>query len=490
MISISYPSLMPWFEHGSNGVVGSVGAEAEEADDLDGDHLVEHRCAVEVEILNFKTALQIVREPSRLKDSAICEIHADGIMCAAGCLFGLAVSWSVNADGTPDPGSRLGAYVTRLDKQPLPVKVYLKEVHVQNSIPGESVSKWKHQYTTLELNDYLGWWFDTIRVRDLLAPEGTWLVGGSLQLGCHMLVKLPRARGTCVPTGESFNDRSSRAVCESLDALFNASSFADVIVEVADRQIPAHAAVLGVRCAVFGRMLMSPMREAETRRIYIGDMDYVTAYALLAFIYTGNVRPEDVANEGMICALLEAAHRFELPLLMERCTLALVPLFKVEAVSDLLQMAIILEYTFFQAQCVAFMQANMQAVMCTASFENLLEKYPEMLRIIDVHGNVLNKSLKTSSLLHPPLAIMRSKVEATIKHGGATQEEASGQKEVQACHWSMPLFVGAHIPEPTPQEVATKVLDAVYRSCSMEFIEASEPSHFLSVLGDLQGMWA
>lgn len=92
---------------------------------------------------------------------------------------------------------------------------------------------------------------------------------------------------------------------------------ADIIaIDVQGEIFRAHKVVLAMGSPVFKALLSSPMKEKETRRVAVGDMEPVVFGALLHFIYTDVLMlPGDLTGGGgeykeMVRHLLEAADRY------------------------------------------------------------------------------------------------------------------------------------------------------------------------------------
>ena len=101
------------------------------------------------------------------------------------------------------------------------------------------------------------------------------------------------------------------------------------------RSFPAHAALVGIRCAVLQSLLTSNMREARDRRVTLHDVTEPALRYLLPFWY-GDERPPhaEIAVEVLI-----AADLLGLTALKERAELTIRPHIDDESVCVLLQLA-------------------------------------------------------------------------------------------------------------------------------------------------------
>eukprot|EP00741_Cyanophora_paradoxa_P001353 tig00000480_g1309.t1 len=84
--------------------------------------------------------------------------------------------------------------------------------------------------------------------------------------------------------------------------------------------IPAHALFLQLHSEHFRRMLGAGMREARTRVIEVTEYSAGTVWALLGYLYTGELRVEAGEEEpaAALVELLRAAHFYALPRLVQR----------------------------------------------------------------------------------------------------------------------------------------------------------------------------
>lgn len=123
-------------------------------------------------------------------------------------------------------------------------------------------------------------------------------------------------------------DLESIEYAQSLGArLWEARDFADCTLTCAGEEIPCHREILCLASPVFAQMFRSEMREAQQRRVDVGEVDPVTVMAMAYFMYTGKIT---VPNEGLI-PLLYLADRFDVQPLARACAMRLTTAYELTA---------------------------------------------------------------------------------------------------------------------------------------------------------------
>merc|ERR1711924_29080 len=141
-----------------------------------------------------------------------------------------------------------------------------------------------------------------------------------------------------------------------LRALFDSGILADVDVCVGDVRIPAHSAILAARSKFFAAALQAPMKEKAKGEIILQDVDPVVVRWVLRFLYTCDLDFASVQENGCLLALLQAADRFQVPLLEEACAKAVAATINVDNVSDLLLAADSMSCEHLRKACLAFVR--------------------------------------------------------------------------------------------------------------------------------------
>merc|ERR1711920_795173 len=155
---------------------------------------------------------------------------------------------------------------------------------------------------------------------------------------------------------------------------------ADVVVRVGDEQIRAHSNILAARSPVFDAMWSTSMKEQAEKEVTITDLDVVAVQRMIRFMYTGALSPE-LSNDNETIALLEAGHRYEVPVLVDLCVSALSSRLTVEIVAERLMVADLAGLDSLRRTCLAFITSSsgrVAAVQATEGFTQLAKKRPHL----------------------------------------------------------------------------------------------------------------
>jgi speckle-type POZ protein len=134
-------------------------------------------------------------------------------------------------------------------------------------------------------------------------------------------------------------------ITEQLRKLLDAKEGADVTFEVQGEVFRAHKLVLAMRSPVFKALLYGPMREKDSNRFVIDDMQPAIFKVLLRFIYTDSLPPNmDDGLEGddkkeVTRHLLVAADRYAVERLKLMCESILCKELDAESVATVLALA-------------------------------------------------------------------------------------------------------------------------------------------------------
>ena len=193
---------------------------------------------------------------------------------------------------------------------------------------------------------------------------------------------------------------SGGLVCLSndLQKLFANEHTADVTVKVNEESVPAHSLILSARSTVFAATLASPMREAEDRVVTIDDIEAKTVRLLIYFIYSGQVDDELLKSNPDTIELLLAAHRYDIPSLVDVCTQSLSARVAVESVAEFLYVADLIENTYFKHQCMEFIRFHIAEVQATKAYSKFIAPRHALLSQI-------------LASLHPPIGPMHEDCE-------------------------------------------------------------------------------
>ncbi|CAK9058861.1 unnamed protein product [Durusdinium trenchii] len=349
-------------------------------------------CSGEFEVANFPVTCATTKTVSEGKQDCR-EIVSGPILVAKQYTFGIAVAWSVKPDGTVEESKNLGVHVKRLDDNPEECNISL-EITILNRLKNFHMTLCDPTYHGISSQKARGWSrsFDMpdsrrhdgvkgLPLSDVFDHQAGWLHNGPLRVVAKLSVVVSFDSGVV-----SSNEASGQQeVCQSLQALLQSGSMADVALKVGSEEIQAHSIILGARSPVFERMFSCPMKEKKDKEVHIQDLEAAPVKALVKYLYTGVVDQTSLDNDNLALSLLEAAHRYEVPGLVERCVQVIVTRFKVETVAERLEMADMIGSKYFKAQCLEYIQAHLVDVQATDAYTRLVERRPALLRdIIEV----------------------------------------------------------------------------------------------------------
>ncbi|XP_031285461.1 BTB/POZ and MATH domain-containing protein 2-like [Pistacia vera] len=176
---------------------------------------------------------------------------------------------------------------------------------------------------------------------------------------------------------------------QHLGKLLESGKRTDVNFEVDGEVFAAHKLVLAARSPVFRAQLFGPMKDQNTQRIKVEDMEAPVFKALLHFIYWDTVPDmEEItgmnskwASTLMSQHLLAAADRYGLDRLRLLCETNLCEDVAINTVATTLALAEHHHCFQLKAVCLKFvaMPENLRAVMQTDGFEYLKESCPSVL---------------------------------------------------------------------------------------------------------------
>ncbi|XP_047101571.1 speckle-type POZ protein-like [Schistocerca piceifrons] len=161
--------------------------------------------------------------------------------------------------------------------------------------------------------------------------------------------------------------REEGSFASDMLALMESGEGADVTLVVGDSELAAHSVILAARSPVFAAMLRSDMREALSRRVEITDVQEAVVRQMVLFMYT-----ETVPQLGSMAAeLLEAAEKYNLPLLKKRCEEQLARDITVDNAAATAGLAVLHRCPGLKTAAVEFV-ASHPAVMATTGWTQLL----------------------------------------------------------------------------------------------------------------------
>jgi speckle-type POZ protein len=136
--------------------------------------------------------------------------------------------------------------------------------------------------------------------------------------------------------------------------------FSDVtFILEGDTRIKAHKAILASRCETFKMMLSSHMKEGTSDEIEIKDTNCQVFRNIINYIYTDDVKFEDIA---MVVNLLIESNKYNLTRLKSICEWELTKIIDQENVVDLLLLSDIHEATELRNVCLEYAVEHFESV--------------------------------------------------------------------------------------------------------------------------------
>ncbi|KAL3678833.1 hypothetical protein R1sor_021789 [Riccia sorocarpa] len=192
-------------------------------------------------------------------------------------------------------------------------------------------------------------------------------------------------------------------------ALLDSGEGADVTFEVDGEIFQAHKLVLAARSPVFKAQLYGPLRDRNSGKIEIEDIEAPVFKAMLHFIYRDTLPDtheltgsSSSASTLMAQHLLAAADRYGLDRLRLLCESKLCEEVSTDTVATTLALAEQHHASQLKAVCLKYAAANLAAVMQSDGFEYLKDSCPslqsELLRTVagvdeDVGSGIRNRSV-------------------------------------------------------------------------------------------------
>ncbi|KAH1194856.1 BTB/POZ and MATH domain-containing protein 2 [Glycine soja] len=179
------------------------------------------------------------------------------------------------------------------------------------------------------------------------------------------------------------------SIGQKFGQLLESGKGSDVNFEVNGDIFAAHKLVLAARSPVFRAQLFGPMKDQNTQRIKVEDMEAPVFKALLHFIYWDSLPDMQEltglnskwASTLMAQHLLAAADRYGLERLRLMCEASLCEDVAINTVATTLALAEQHHCFQLKAVCLKFIATseNLRAVMQTDGFEYLKESCPSVL---------------------------------------------------------------------------------------------------------------
>lgn len=310
-------------------------------------------------------------------------VSSGAILQAGEYSFKVIVAWSLSHEGSITDYSMLGIAIQRVGGGEEPVVMQL-ELRLVNRDPCQDIAM---RSNIQPLRNTLGWYPSPyamgreqadgfIPLRSVLDPSNGWLVDDTLTVECKMTVSLSRV--TPLPNAKVAPPDALLDLSTCFGALLDSGRFADVLIVVGEERTSAHSVVLAARSPVFEAMWSTSMQEQATKEVTITDLEPSAVKRMIRFMYTG-VLSEDLHNDCESVALLEAAHRYQVAVLIELCVVALSSRLTVDIVAERLMVADLAGLEGLRQACLDYITTGrVAAVQATDGFVQLTKKRPHL----------------------------------------------------------------------------------------------------------------
>lgn len=279
----------------------------------------------------------------------------------------------------------LGVAIQRVGGGEEPIVMQL-ELRLVNRDPGQDIFM---RSNIQPLRNKLGWYPSPfasqreqadgfIQLRSVLDPSHGWLVDDTLTVECKMTVSLSKVTPLNVhkePLPDGLRDLSA-----NFASLLETGNFSDVTVVCGEERFEVHSVILAARSPVFQAMWSTSMKERASKEVQVIDLEPAAVRRMLRFMYSG-VLNEELQNDSDTVALLEAAHRYQVSVLVAHCVVALSSGLTVGLVAERLMVADLACLENLRKACLSFITdstGRVAAVQATDGFQALIKKRPHL----------------------------------------------------------------------------------------------------------------
>lgn len=315
-------------------------------------------------------------------------VSSGSILQAGEYSFKVIVAWSLSHEGSITDYSMLGIAIQRVGGGEEPVVMQL-ELRLVNRDPCQDIAM---RSNIQPLRNTLGWYPSPyamgreqadgfIPLRSVLDPSNGWLIEDTLTVECKMTVSLSRV--TSLPNHKTTPPDALADLSSSFGSLLDVGRMSDVTVVCGEERINAHSVVLAARSPVFEKMWSPPwstaLQEGEQKEVKI-DLEPAAVKRMLRFMYTGSLG-EELQNDSETVSLLEAAHHYQVNVLIEHCVAALSSHLTVDIVAERLMVADLAGLESLRRACLSYITdstGRVAAVQTTEGFAQLTKKRPHL----------------------------------------------------------------------------------------------------------------
>lgn len=349
----------------------------------------------QIEISNFQATCTVTtgkcKNAQALQEDVekyIITLPTDPVFGTDGKQFLVILEWEAerNARGhgiLPNTNGKMGLNL-RLMRGHCECFVKL-EAEIINKDPAHNMVRRFEDFYKISQDKFCGWGpslakavgFNNgfMKLGDVLKPSCGWLHEGGLRINLKLEVAIEN-ESPSIPTNAS---NCLVKLSKDFGNLLSRGDHSDMIIKVKDEELRAHSSILIARSSVFAAMLSSSMREATEKVVTINDLDVAAVRALVAFIYTGEIDDALLKSDADALGVLQAAHRYDVPSLVDLCVQSLSARFDVTTVSEWLYLADLVGEAAFRAKCLQFIRLHITEVQGTDNFSKFIATRPALL---------------------------------------------------------------------------------------------------------------
>ncbi|XP_055840544.1 protein roadkill-like [Episyrphus balteatus] len=211
--------------------------------------------------------------------------------------------------------------------------------------------------------------------RGFLLNEANGLVPGNrLTIFCEVQI-LSDSVNTCGRKIQRKFEVPECSIGDDFCELLDSEKFSDVTLAVGEYEFQAHKNILSARSDVFAAMFEHDMKEQQSNRVVITDVDHVVLQELLHFIYTG--RAPNISE--MASSLLVAADKYALEQLKVLCEEALFSGLSIETAAETLVLADFYAAEQLKRNTIEFINSHAKEVIETNEWKNMVLSHPNLV---------------------------------------------------------------------------------------------------------------
>ncbi|CAM0880334.1 unnamed protein product [Alopecurus aequalis] len=220
--------------------------------------------------------------------------------------------------------------------------------------------------------------------RGVMEASGCYVVDDRLTIKCAVTIIMEPYVWEEVDDS-NVEEAESSDITEGLGKLLETEEHADVTFEVQGEECPAHKLVLAMRCPYFKAAFYGPMKEKDSNRIVIDDMQPAVFKVLLRFIYTDSLieaMGDDLDGDDkkeVTKHLLVAADRYGMEKLKDMCESILCKDLDAESVATTLALAKQHSCSELQDACIRFIASctKIDDVLASGGYNRLKRTSPD-----------------------------------------------------------------------------------------------------------------